>query len=133
MVLTIAARLVYSEGEVMRESLRFAGRNSTHRPEVKRMSSELMEMFRTANIVVPAWQLSVALIAISICLVFRLNSSGLILAFLFTFYLGWSFWRTDLLPRSSQFETYGAIYLVCGALVLLLTVINAVLLPENES
>ena len=96
------------------------------------MNPELMEMFRTANIAVPVWQLSVVLVAVAVCLVFRLNGTGLILAFLFTFYLGWDFWRKDLLPKSPEFETYGAIYLVCGALVLLLTVINAILLPDDS-
>ena len=96
------------------------------------MSQELIETFKTASLAVPVWQLSVALVAISVCLVFRLNGTGLLLAFLFTFYLGWDFWRKDLLPKSPEFETYGAIYLVCGALVLLLTVINAILLPDDS-
>lgn len=97
------------------------------------MNEVIIETIKTASVSVPMWELTVAFLAVALCMLFRFNQMGLIIAYIFTFHLGWAYCNQELLTRQDPaIENFVFAYLVCGALVLLLTIIGMVWRPAES-
>ena len=91
------------------------------------MFTELWQTVAEAKATVPVPQLLVFLAVLSVCLLFRLTRTGLILSFLYTFYLGWLFCAKELIEKDPDYEVYGIGYIFFGGLILLLSVIGMIM------
>ena len=77
----------------------------------------LIDTLSGASLTVSALELSLLMIILSACLVFRFSKTGLIAAYLFCYKLGW-------IVMSSHSQSYMIGYLVFGVIVGVVTVIG---------
>jgi hypothetical protein len=88
------------------------------------MNPEFLSIVREAHISAPVTQVIIIIVALSMCLLFRFNRTGLIIAYIYTFYMGWQFCQAELMVKAPDLKPYAAVYLIFGAVVLFLTVIS---------
>lgn len=97
------------------------------------MFSELLSTIGEATITITTTELVLVIIALSICLLFRWNRLGMIVSYLFTFYMGWLFCKKELLSKeSNEFEAFVIGYVIFGCVVLLLAVIDLFRKPGDD-
>ncbi len=81
------------------------------------MLEELRAILTTATLTLPAIEVAALIIIISLCLVFKVNRVGLIVAYLFSYRWGW-------LLCMGQGKEVLIPYLVFGCTVIILTVVS---------
>jgi hypothetical protein len=86
------------------------------------MIGEIITLVQETHISVSVSAIVILLVSLSVCLLMRLNSAGLIIAYLFTLHMGWLFCQRELLAKLPGLERYAVIYFVFGGVVLLLAV-----------
>jgi len=91
-----------------------------------------MILVREANVVVPVTHIVFIILTLSVCLLFRCNSAGLLIAYVYSFFLGWKFCQSDLMTKSDQYQSYVVVYFVFGGIVLLLTIVSMFLIQTEE-
>ena len=96
------------------------------------MLNELVTIVQHAKIEVQIPQLLLVLGGLSFCLLVRFIRLGLILAYLYTFYLGWLFCEQDLLTRGTPYDNYAISYLVFGWVLLLLSGIGMLISKSRQ-
>ena len=84
--------------------------------------SEMMSIIAEAKVVTSVAQILFMVIALSLCLLFRRNRTGLVVAYLYTLYIGWNFCQAEILAKAPHLRPYAYIYLAMGIVVLALTV-----------
>jgi len=85
------------------------------------MFDEVLAIIQQAKIEVHAPQLLLVIAGLSFCLLLRYIRLGLIIAYAYTFHLGWLFCEKDLLSRGDPYDNYAISYLVFGWVLLLLS------------
>ena len=86
--------------------------------------NEIMGMIAEATITVSVLQITIMIIMFSLCLLFRFNKLGLLLAYLYTFHMGWTFCQAELIHKGTQFHTYAMVYVIFGMFVLFLSIVQ---------
>jgi len=90
------------------------------------MFQEFLTVVKTASITLPAIELSLLLLVLTVCLVFRLTKIGLISAYLFAYKWGWVVFA----ERDSHFLMA---YLIFGTAVGISTVTGMILSSRPSS
>lgn len=81
-------------------------------------------MFDKAAVTLSVGELVALLITLALCLLLRLNRTGLVISFAFAYRWGWMFFRSDF---GGQYGTYLTGYCIFGALVFILIILNSFL------
>lgn len=81
--------------------------------------SELIELVKNAKITLPMVQVVGLVVALSVCLANKWTRSGLVIAYLAAYHWGWTFF-------AKQSTGYFGAYLVLGALVITLSVVDMI-------
>jgi hypothetical protein len=75
------------------------------------------------ELVIPAWQMALFIVTISLFMLIQRIKLTLITTFLFTFYWGFFLYWGDVLSSFGEFPFVAAVYLVSGVLYLVLTLV----------
>jgi hypothetical protein len=84
------------------------------------VTHELFSMINSASITLPAIHLTILLVVLTVCLVLRLTRTGLITAYLFIYWWGWTLF-------AGKGQNFFMGYLVFGMIVGIITIIGLVL------
>lgn len=84
----------------------------------------LWSYIQEGTVAAPVTEIFAMLLALSMCLLFRLNRLGLILAYVFTFHMGWLFCQRGLLVDMPSLRPYSGLYFLFGGAILFLTIIG---------
>ena len=88
------------------------------------MLNEFINIISEASLPLPALEIAILLVSLTLCLVFRLNRIGLVIAYLFAYRWGW----IVFVERSQSFLT---VYLLFGSIVGILTVAGLLKSPDH--
>lgn len=72
------------------------------------------------------------LILLTLCLLFRLSRTGLIVAYLFVYAWGWRFQEQNLPANSSFHDAFLTAYIVCGILVFAFGIVGVMFYNSRE-
>jgi len=81
------------------------------------MLQEIVNLITKTKLSLPVTELSLMIVALSLCLIFRASRTGLLVAFFFAYRWGWMFF-------AEHSEKFFVTYLVFGGIVCVLTVVN---------
>lgn len=79
--------------------------------------SELIALIQKASITLPVAEISILVVALTVCLTFNWTRSGLVIAYIFVYHWGWLFF-------ARQNTTYFAAYLILGGIVITLAIVD---------
>ncbi|OGV62165.1 MAG: hypothetical protein A2498_14110 [Lentisphaerae bacterium RIFOXYC12_FULL_60_16] len=83
------------------------------------MLSQILDLIRNANITLPVTEVSILLLLLTSCLLFRFNRTGLMTAYVFAYRWGWMFF-------SDQKQSYVFAYMIFGMAVGFLAVVGMI-------
>ena len=82
-------------------------------------------VMKNATVTLPVIEIGALIVALSLCLVFRTSRTGLVIAYLFAYRWGWSFFL-------KQDKVFFTAYLVLGVVVGILTVLGMLQSRQEE-
>ncbi len=88
------------------------------------MQGNLLDIFLDTNVMVPASQMFLYMLLVSLFLLFRRHHLCILTTFLFSFYWGFILNRELFVSRLGNVELFLVLYLICGFLVILMAVIS---------
>jgi len=88
------------------------------------MLNEFINIITKASLPLPGLEITILLVSLTLCLVFRLNRTGLFIAYLFTYRWGW-------IVFAENSQSFLATYLLFGSVVGILTVAGLLKSPDS--
>jgi hypothetical protein len=85
------------------------------------VAMELLKGFEHSSILLPTWDVMILLVVITLCLLFRWNRAGLIIAYVDAYRWGWVFFNESF---KGLFQTYLIGYYIFGVVVVLLYLLS---------
>ena len=83
----------------------------------------LLSQMLLIELVIPAWQMALFIVTISVFILIQRIKLTLIITFLFTFYWAFFLYWGDVLASFAKFPFVAAVYLVSGVIYTVLTLI----------
>jgi len=81
------------------------------------MHADMLELIKTASLTLPVAEITLLMLLLTACLLFRFNRTGIVAAYLFTYRWGWLFFV-------GHEQKYLVTYLLFGAVVGVLAVVG---------
>jgi hypothetical protein len=88
------------------------------------MNDGLIGIFLDTNMVIPANQMFLYMVLVSLFLLFGRHHLCILTTFLFSFYWGFIFNKDLFISRLGNAELFMALYLICGFLVVVMAIIS---------
>ena len=79
----------------------------------------IVEIIRNASVTLPAMEITVLLIVLSICLLFKFSRIGLLTAYVFAYKWGWMIFANDSQKSMLGYAVFGIIVGTLTAIVML--------------
>ena len=86
-------------------------------------TQSLLSQMLLIELVIPAWQMALFIVTISVFMLIQRIKLTLIITFLFTFYWAFFLYWGDVLASFAKFPFVAAVYLVSGVIYTVLTLI----------
>jgi len=86
-------------------------------------TQSLLSQMLLIELVIPAWQMALFIVTISVFILIQRIKLTLIITFLFTFYWAFFLYWGDVLASFAKFPFVAAVYLVSGVIYTVLTLI----------
>ncbi|MEC4679291.1 MAG: hypothetical protein VST67_01165 [Nitrospirota bacterium] len=86
-------------------------------------TQSLLSQMLLIELVIPAWQMALFIVTISVFMLIQRIKLTLIITFLFTFYWAFFLYWGDVLASFAKFPFVAALYLVSGVIYIVLTLI----------
>lgn len=79
----------------------------------------IIEIIRNASVTLPALEITVLLIVLSICLVFKFSKTGLLTAYAFAYKWGWTIFANDSQQSMLGYAVFGILVGTLTAIIML--------------
>ena len=86
-------------------------------------TQSLLSQMLLIELVIPAWQMALFIVTISVFMLIQRIKLTLIITFLFTFYWAFFLYWGDVIASFAKFPFVAALYLVSGVIYIVLTLI----------